>query len=64
MNDKTYVVKHYTLEQAKKLLDNMDTCYDAGMEWRIGTFLNELYDKGYEICRTTEEKNARRHTEN
>ena len=62
MNDKTYVVKHYTLEQAKRLLDHMDSAYE--FMWPIQSFLKELYEKGYEICRTTEETNAKRHTEN
>lgn len=62
MNDKTYVVAHFTLGQAKRLCEKMDTFYE--FEQAICTFLNELYATGYEICLTREENNARRHTKN
>lgn len=60
--NKNYVVHHFSLEQAKRLVSQMDSAFE--LKWQIFQFLNELYDKDYEICYTTEEKDNKKSTEN
>ena len=62
MDNKNYKVHHLNLAQAKRLLERMDSAFNGRA--KLYEFLNELYEKGYEVCFTVEEKDVRKHTEN